>query len=248
MFQRMIRLLPRRFQRAVYQHYLEAKGCTYCRDGLATFHSSAFLADPRFVEAHRLGKATGSWGSADVEWRLYILCWAACRAAQLQGDFVECGVNKGGYSRAVMHYVGFQGLKPRKFYLVDTFSGIPETLRGVAARNQLRRYGECYQEVVDTFRDFDNVVLVRGEVPAVLPQVAADQIAYLALDMNCAEPEIAAAEFFWDRLVSGAAVVLDDYGYDYHYRRQQHAFDEFARKRNVPLLLLPTGQGLLLKP
>ena len=34
--------------------------------------------------------------------------------------------------------------------------------------------------------------------------------------MNCAAPELAAAEFFWDRLTTGAVVVLDDYGWDRH--------------------------------
>jgi hypothetical protein len=66
--------------------------------------------------------------------------------------------------------------------------------------------------------------------------------------MNCAEPEIAAANYFWDRLVPGAVILLDDYGYSELYRRQKDAFDQFAAERRVPLLLLPTGQGIIVKP
>ena len=57
-----------------------------------------------------------------------------------------------------------------------------------------------------------------------------------------------AAEHFWPRLVSGAVIVLDDYGYSDDYLRQKRAFDAFAGKNGVQVLLLPTGQGLIFKP
>jgi hypothetical protein len=225
-----------------------ASGCTYHKDGLITFHNSDFLHDPRFQEAYRLAKATGAWGGADIEWRVYVACWAALKGKGLDGDFVECGVERGGLSRAVMHYIDFQQMQERKFYLLDTFCGFPDRFKHVAVPSHLNSYHECYQEVVQTFREFENVVLVRGPVPDTLPQVPATKVCYLSIDMNCAEPEIAAAEYFWDRLVSGAVVVLDDYGYSEEYRRQKDAFDAFARRKGVAILLLPTGQGLIFKP
>jgi hypothetical protein len=60
-------------------------------------------------------------------------------------------------------------------------------------------------------------------------------------------PEIAAMEFFWDKLVPGALIVLDDYGWIGHYL-QKEAIDEFLAPRNVKALTLPTGQGLIIKP
>ena len=65
--------------------------------------------------------------------------------------------------------------------------------------------------------------------------------------MNCAAPEIAAAEFFRDNLVSGAVIVLDDYGWK-GYIEQKKAFDDFASRKGVQVLSLPTGQGLIFKP
>ena len=65
--------------------------------------------------------------------------------------------------------------------------------------------------------------------------------------MNIVQPEIAAMEFFWDKLVSGAAVILDDYGW-VNYSLQQEAHDRFAASKDVPILNLPTGQGLIIKP
>ena len=65
--------------------------------------------------------------------------------------------------------------------------------------------------------------------------------------MNCAPPEIAAITHFWDRLVPGAFVLLDDYAY-YGYGAQKVAMDKFAQERELQICSLPTGQGLLLKP
>lgn len=65
--------------------------------------------------------------------------------------------------------------------------------------------------------------------------------------MNCAAPEIAAAEYFWDRMSPSAVMLLDDYGF-VSYEEQKNAFDEFARKKAVEILALPTGQGVIIKP
>jgi hypothetical protein len=84
-------------------------------------------------------------------------------------------------------------------------------------------------------------------VPDTLPRVTADKVAFLSLDMNCAAPEVAAAEYFWPKLVPGGIILLDDYGFTAH-AEQRHAFDEFASRKGVPLLPLPTGQGVIFKP
>ena len=220
---------------------------TYCDDGLITNHNSDFLKDPLFVESYRLGKLTGSWKEYELHWRAYVACWAASQGKFLPGDFVECGVNRGGLSRTVMHYIGFQNVPEKKFYLLDTYNGFPESIRHIAAEPNRNDYTECYESVVATFSEFKNVILIRGEVPYTLERVVSDRICYLSLDMNCAEPEIAAAEFFWDRLVPGAVILLDDYGYSEAYRRQKAAFDRFAQARRTQVLLLPTGQGLIVK-
>ena len=224
---------------------------TYNRDGLATVTNCDFLNDPRFQEAYRLGEQTGSWQDAQIHWRLHVLCWAADKASRLEGDFVECGVNRGGFSRAVMHFVDFPRLG-KTFYLLDTFRGMEDKLISPAERKRgigvgkWFQYEECYEDVCKTFEGMP-VVIVRGVVPETLPQVKATKVCYLSIDMNCAAPEIAAAEYFWDKLVPGAVIVLDDYGWEAHYE-QKLAFDQFAARRGARVLALPTGQGLIFKP
>lgn len=221
---------------------------SYNQDGLATIHNCDFMKDKLFVEAYALGKKTGSWG-VEIHWRAYIICWAANKVKNLEGDFVECGVYKGGYSRAVIHYIDFGKLN-KKFYLLDTFCGLSDKYISEEERKNGRRPGgfeECYESVKETFENFSNVEIIRGTIPDTLAQVKTEKIAYLSIDMNCALPEIAAAEYFWDKLVSGGIIVLDDYNYA-GYMPQKRAFDAFASERGVQCLQLPTGQGLIFKP
>ena len=235
-----------------YPHIFTITGAplTYHKDGMAILNSAEALKEPKFAEAYQKGRETGSWvgywGDVDPEWRAYVACWAAKKGAGLEGDFVECGVNKGGLSRAIMHYIGFGGMPNRNFYLLDTYQGTPLQLLGPAEKNR-NIYSECYAEVVATFSSFKNTIIIRGEVPSTLERVHTAKVCYLSLDMKAAAPEIAAAEFFWDKLVPGAVVVLDDYG-GIGYETQMAAFDRFARERNVQVLSLPTGQGLVFKP
>lgn len=231
------------------QPEVPAPAWTYAGDGFMTMHSAAFLRDPRFQEAYRHAKAIGAWHGADIEWRAYTVCWAAMKGRSLEGDFVECGVDRGGFSRAAMHYIGFGDLPDRKFWLVDTYDGIPEaTLRDDPNRELLAtRYDHTYEDVVRTFAPFPNAVVVRGQVPEILPAVNAEKVCYLCVDLNTTAPSLAAAEFFWDRMVSGAVMVLDDYGQTL-FAAIQRTFDEFARRRGVEVLSLPTGQGLIFKP
>jgi hypothetical protein len=222
---------------------------TYNQDGMATTHNADFMEDARFKAAYEAGKATGSWTFGDLHWRAYVVCWAADRGASLEGDFVECGVNRGGYALAVINYVDFES-SGKTFYLLDTYEGLVERYISPEEKARGVRVGEyeaCYDAVVRTFNSYDNVRVIRGVVPETLEHVDTEQIAFLSLDMNTRDPEIIAAEYFWDRLAPGAAIVLDDYGWRKHFE-QKRAFDSFAAKRGVSVLALPTGQGLILKP
>ncbi len=225
-------ILPGPVAAVAYMLY-RARG-SYLQDGLITAHNSDFRSDPTFREAYRLGKATGSWGRQDVEWRAYVCCWAAWSVRHKDGDFVECGVNRGGLSRAVMHYVGFASLGKR-FWLLDTYEGLVEHLISEEER-QLGilpgGYAPCYDEVVQTFAALSGVEIVKGIVPDTLDRVTSDAICYLSLDMNNMAPEIAAAEHFWDKLVSGGIIVLDDYGWRKQIN-QKIAFDRFAEQRGI---------------
>jgi O-methyltransferase len=221
---------------------------SYEEDGLATIHSADFQREPRFAAAYRQALQTGSWSG--VAWRAHVIAWAAEYALPLPGDFVECGVNRGGFSRLIVEYLNLQGSQKR-FYLLDTFAGLVTQYVSEEEKNRglldAYRYEDCYEAVKRTFADCPNVVIVKGAVPETLPEVRSERLAFISIDMNCVEPEIAAANAFWDRLSPGGIIVLDDYGHPLHVA-QKRAFDAFAAERGVTVLSLPTAQGIIVKP
>lgn len=222
---------------------------TYNTDSLVTSNNCDFIRSPRFAKAYAAAAATNPWDGFTLQWRVYICCWFADYVKNLEGDYVECGVNTGAYSRAVIDYIDFESLN-KTFYLLDTYDGLVEGLvseeeKQAGISGYFDSYSNVYEQVVKTFAPF-NAKIIRGMVPDTLPECTAEKICYLSIDMNCVAPEIAAMHYFWDKLVKGAIVILDDYGFPMHIN-QKHAFDDFAKSKNVEILTLPTGQGLLFK-
>lgn len=227
----------------------------YDFDGLRSIHNHDFMADPRFKKAYDRGiKAAGidyNW-----YWRVHVGLWAASVAVKLEGDFVECGVNKGFLSSAIMEYMDWNTLD-KQFYLLDTFCGIDmryvtEEEKGSNIEDKNAKliengfYTLDVNEVKRNFEEWDNVTIIQGSIPETLVQIASHKIAFASIDMNCSPPEVAAMEYLWDRLVPGAIIVLDDYAYS-GYLPQKIGMDEFAHRKGIEILSLPTGQGIMVK-
>jgi len=228
----------------------------YDQDGLRSIHNHDFMLDPEFTRAYRRGAAAAGT-EYNWHWRVHVALWAAFMATKLEGDFVECGVNRGFMSSAIMDYLNWNRLS-RTFFLLDTFQGIDaryvsasERAGGLLDRNAKALASGFYATDIEptarNFAQWRNVKLICGSIPDTLPTVDATQIAFLHLDLNCSIPEVAAAEALWSRLSPGAPVLLDDYAY-YGYESQKQAMDTFAAARGLSILSLPTGQGLLIKP
>jgi len=225
----------------------------YDRDGLISIHNHDFMDDPGFQKAYARGvRAAGDYR---WEWRVHIGLWAARTALNLEGDFVECGVNRGFLSSAIMDYLDWDNTG-KTFYLLDTFAGLDERhlLQENSAgidRNKkhldLGFYVNDSQSVRANFSEWRNVNIIQGPVPDTLKQITATKLAYLHLDMNSAPPEVAAFTELWQRLVSGAVILMDDYAF-IGYEAQKRAMDQAAAVKGVVIASLPTGQGLVLKP
>jgi predicted O-methyltransferase YrrM len=96
------------------------------------------------------------------------------------------------------------------------------------------------------FAEWRGVHVTPGRVPDVLPQIIAQQVAFLHIDMNSAAPERAALEYFWPKLAPGAIVLFDDYCHG-GCELQTEALDAAARELGASILALPTGQGLIIR-
>jgi hypothetical protein len=219
-------------------------------------HNDHFRRSPAFREAYNRGLQASNGVDPGFEWRVHVALWAAATSLRVPGDFVECGVNAGFISSAIMRHLRWNTLD-RKFYLLDTFSGpvldqySPEEIeRGRLRLAQGALAAGSY--VTDTARvranysEWPNAVVVQGAIPEVLPGLDTGAVAFLHIDMNCAYPERAALEFFWTRLSHGAIVLLDDYAY-FGHDQQAGAMDSAARALGGDILSLPTGQGIIIK-
>lgn len=230
---------------------------SYAQDGLITIHNSDFRRDPDFQRAYARGLVASDGMEYNWHWRVHVGLWAARMAAHLPGDFIECGVNKGFLSSAIMEDLDWNA-RDKVFWLLDTFAGIDtsgisseDTDPGAEDRNAEHFKSGLYTDNVEAvrrnFSQWRNVEIIEGSVPATLSRVASDRIAFASIDMNSAPPEVAAMEWVWPRLVPGALVVFDDYAY-YGCPTQYAALKDFARRCGTPILSLPTGQGLMIRP
>jgi hypothetical protein len=227
----------------------------YDFDGLYSDHNHDFMVQTDFVSAYERGvKASGR--DYKIYWRVHVAIWAARSALRVEGDFVECGVNRGFLSSAIMHSLDWDK-SGKTYFLLDTFDGIDERFvsdlekgGGVLDRNKRDLDSGFYTVVPESvrknFSEWANVKIVVGSIPETLDQITSEKIAFLHIDLNCSPPEIATIDALWKRMEKGGIVLLDDYAY-YGYQPQKEGMDAWASISGVPIVSLPTGQGLIIK-
>jgi macrocin-O-methyltransferase TylF-like protien len=228
----------------------------YDQDGLITIHNDHFRRTPSFRAAYQRGVLASNGVDSAFEWRVHVALWAARTSLRVPGDFIECGVNSGFISSAIMQHLQWNSVE-RRFYLVDTFKGPPlDQYDPVEIERGRRRVAEdaiaagAYvtdlARIHQNFAEWPNAIIIQGVVPDVLPTISTSQVAFLHIDMNCAHPEQATLQYFWDRLSPGAIVLLDDYAY-FGYEQQTSAIDAVAEAIGANILSMPTGQGIIMK-
>lgn len=226
----------------------------YAEDGILTTHIPVFLEDEEFMNSYSMGVSTGALNNhrGGIKWRAYLNVKFAERCLSVKGDFVECGVGRGLYSKTICEYLKFKE-KQKRFYLFDTFSGIPidqlsESEIKTAVKFNSRAYsGEYFNEVQQVFAIYKNVHLVRGKIPESLDQIGfPDGIAYLQVDLNNANAEVQTLRRLLKLCNPGGVVVLDDFAYGPEFEASRKLITDFTEQNNYKVIVLPTGQGVIL--
>ena len=217
----------------------------HCDNMMISFRNFTFLKDKSFVD-NVLNRVQENDTEFSKIWRLHTYVWCCTNALNLPGDLVECGVHKGLYSSVMLSQIDLSA-KGKKIYLYDTFTGLDERYSTPRERDQAEvsyQIESWEQDVRKTFSEWPQAIVVKGAVPESLAETAPDQVAFLHLDMNAAAAEIAALDFLEPRLVNGAQILLDDFG-RLENKEICPAMQSWFGKRNLPILELPTGQGLV---
>jgi O-methyltransferase len=185
----------------------------------------------------------------------------------VDGDFVECGVWRGGNSLIAADVFARAGAS-RGVYLFDTFAGMTEPtafdVRAHDGSNAMVSFSSskrethsewCYaslEEVRGEFADLGllgpNVRFVEGDVIESLKNEAnlPKTIAVLRLDTDWYESTRVELEVLYPRLGPGGVLIVDDYG---HWGGVRKAVDEYFEDRPKPLLQYTDYAGRMgLKP
>ena len=180
----------------------------------------------------------------------------------ISGDLVECGVRRGGHMLLSKAYISRAELTPRKYWLFDTFSGMPEPLPvdvriGSGEPAMVRWQSEkdwCSVSLADVRSNFasmgllsDDIVFVEGMVENTLTNASLlpEQIAYLRLDTDFYSSTKTELEVLYPRLVSGGVLVVDDYG---HWKGSQMAVDEYFGGPPADFQVIDRPARMLIKP
>ncbi len=229
-------LLTNHLQQAMAQ--VSPVGLFLSDNMLAWERNLGFLEDPVFMEAYQ--RHATHMLEQGIVWRTHVYAWCVKQALRRTGDMVECGCYKGTSVRIACDTVRF-GEQKKKFYLYDLFEHQP----GMPHHDMPEHGPHLYAQVKARFADLPQVKVIQGKVPDVLATHAPRKVAFLHLDLNQADAEVGALQFFWDRMTPGSYILLDDYGWRF-YREQKLAADRFFALHGLSVMELPTGQGLVI--
>ena len=142
-------------------------------------------------------------------------------AEKIPGDLVECGVWNGG-SSAIMGKALMEcgGLKGRRLWLFDSFEGVPKPGEKDGWFERTFYFKGWNKGDIQHVREafarlnvpMDNVRIVPGWFNQTLKSSAVERIALLHIDADWYDSVRDILEAFYERVVPGGFVVLDDYG------------------------------------
>jgi len=168
-------------------------------------------------------------------------------ATNIPGDFVECGVWRGGSMMAIALTLQNLNVHDRTLWLYDTFEGMTSPTaadvdnRGKSAAEQMS--GDIIKGCISSFDDVQSnmartgyspgrIRMIKGKVEDTIPTSAPDNIALLRLDTDWYESTKHELIHLYPRLSLHGPLIIDDYG---HWQGARRAVDEFFATR--PILL-----------
>lgn len=158
----------------------------------------------------------------------------------IPGDFVECGVWKGGACMLMALTLENLQEKGRKILMYDTFSGMTEPTSedviawngaGVMERWRKNKFSswavgaETVREMVESVvSDTSPFVFIEGDVENTLDERVPESVSLLRLDTDWYASTAKELEVLYPLLSRGGILQIDDYG---HFKGARKAVDEY---------------------
>ena len=170
---------------------------------------------------------------------------------KIKGDFVECGVWRGGHGIAAALTFKLYSYNS-KIICFDTFSGMTKPtdddfsnnnkVKAVTQFNSSARddHNEwCLASLEEVQANFfragvqkNNFQLIKGDVAETLPNFKVDSLSFLRLDTDWYESTKTELKYLWPLLSLNGVLIVDDYG---HWQGSTKAVDEFFQ--STPTIL-----------
>lgn len=171
----------------------------------------------------------------------------------IPGDFIECGVWKGG--NTMMAALTLMNLKntDRKIYLYDTFEGMSaptekdisykdEDAKIEWSQSQKDFHNEwCYSSIDEVKKNLystgypeEKLVFVKGKVEDSIPATLPGEIAILRLDTDWFESTYHELVHLYPLLTKNGFLIVDDYGY---WKGAREAVDKYFKENNVKIFM-----------
>ena len=171
---------------------------------------------------------------------------------KIPGDFVECGVWKGGSTMLIAYTLRKLKDTSRKIYLYDTFEGMSEPTevdvsnsmneKALTSWNKKKddsNYDWCTAFIDDVKRNMTktryprlNIVYVKGKVEDTIPKELSKKISLLRLDTDWYESTKHELVHMYPKLSKQGVLIIDDYGC---WAGAKLAVDEYFKKSEILL-------------
>jgi O-methyltransferase len=144
----------------------------------------------------------------------------------LPGDFVECGVYKGG-TAMLLASIG------RPLHLYDTFTGMPEA----DAIHDTHRAGDFSDTSLRAVRTLvPTATFHPGWIPESFANIPAT-ISFAHIDVDLYRSVLDCCKYIYPRMVPGSFMVFDDYGFPSCHGARKAVDEFFADKPEIPLVV-----------
>jgi O-methyltransferase len=166
------------------------------------------------------------------------------RTNKIDGDFVECGVWKGGNILGIMEYLYYHNMTDRNVWLYDTFQGMtqPEDvdidLKNRKASDILQQV-LCYSSLNEVKKNLsnskypiNNIKYVVGDICETLnyENNSPTKISLLRLDTDWYQSTKKEMDVLYPLLSNDGVLIVDDYG---HWQGSKKAVDEYFLNKGL---------------
>jgi len=207
----------------------------------------------RGIRLVRIQKLDLNLRNQGLDWPLFGLTMAGTRRLDniqnciqtisddnIEGDFVETGVWRGGssiWAKAVLESLGD---KTRNIWCCDSFEGMPKPKEADLAIDAKTDFSEIdylsvdVERVRDNFRRFDllddRVRFLKGWFCDTLPTAPIEKIAILRMDGDLYESTMDSLNNLYAKVSKGGFIIVDDYN---SWSGCHKAVDEFRSKHGI---------------